>query len=105
VLLVLTTWPGVPLDDELLVSISVGLPVGLGVYLAWTNRTRSTTTSTVGLAGAVGGALLGAWLGFHATEGLAALLTTIAGSIAGANLLLLVLDLSEDRHRRDRRQW
>jgi hypothetical protein len=48
----------------------------------------------------MGGALLGAWLGFHATQGLPALLTTIVGAIAGANLLLLVLDLSEDRQQR-----
>jgi hypothetical protein len=34
VLIVLTTMPGVPLDDELLAALSVGVPIGLGVYFA-----------------------------------------------------------------------
>lgn len=101
-LIVLTTSSGVPLDDELLAAVSVGLPIGLGVYLAWTRRNRSATTRAVGFAAATGGALLGAWLGFHATEGLAALLSTLLGSIVGANLLLLVLDLGDDRQGTDR---
>ena len=33
-LIVLATMPSVPVDDELLVALSVGLPVGLGIYLA-----------------------------------------------------------------------
>jgi hypothetical protein len=103
-LIVLTTMPGVPLDDELLAAISVGLSIGLGVYLAWSNRKRSATTRTIGFAAAMGGALLGAWLGFHATEGFAALLTTVVGSTAGANLLLLALDVTEDRQARIRRR-
>jgi pimeloyl-ACP methyl ester carboxylesterase len=94
-LLVMTTMPGVPLDDELLATISVGLPTGLGIYLAWINRNRSAKTKTTGFAAAIGGALLGAWLGFNATEGLAALLTAIVGAAVAANLLLLILDVSD----------
>ena len=38
VLIVLTTMPGVPLDDALLAALSVGVPIGLGIYFAWVNR-------------------------------------------------------------------
>jgi hypothetical protein len=99
-LIVLATMPGVPVDDELLAAVTVGLSVGLGVYLAWSSSNRPATIRTIGFAAAMGGALIGAWLGFHAAEGLVALLTAIVGSIAGANLLLLVLDISEDREPR-----
>ena len=40
------------------------------------------------------GALAGAWLGLQATTDLVALLAAIAGAIAGANLALIVLDIS-----------
>jgi TAP-like protein len=92
-LLVLATMPGVRLNDEVLTAVSVGVPVGLGIYLAWVNRRHGT----IGVAAAVGGALVGGWLGFHAVDGILALITTIAGAIAGANLLLLVLDIMWQR--------
>jgi hypothetical protein len=57
------------------------------------NRNRPATTRTIGLLAAIGGALIGEWLGFNATQGLAALATTIVGAVVGANLLLLALDL------------
>src|SRR6266511_1382646 len=37
-LVVMTTMPTVPLDDQLLAVASIGVPVGLGIYLAWVNR-------------------------------------------------------------------
>ena len=95
VLIVLTTMPGVPLDDELLAALSVGLPIGLGIGLAWLNRNKSGETRVAGFVAAVGGALVGAWLGFHAMEGLAALLTAIVGAAAAANLLLIALDVAQ----------
>ena len=49
-----------------------------------------------------GGALAGAWFGFGSTTGLLALLTTIVGAAAGANLTLIALDVSWDRARRSR---
>ncbi|HSL64120.1 MAG TPA: alpha/beta hydrolase, partial [Gaiellaceae bacterium] len=101
-LVVLTAELRVPLDDELLAPLSVGIPVGLGLYLAWVNRDWSAWTKTVGFAGAVGSALVGAWLGFNATEGLVALLTAIVGAAVGGNLVLLVLDIAWDRQARDR---
>jgi hypothetical protein len=40
---------------------------------------------------------VGGWLGFGVTAGLLATVTTIAGATAGANLILLVLDIARDR--------
>jgi pimeloyl-ACP methyl ester carboxylesterase len=101
-LIVLTTMPGVPLDDELLAALSVGVPVGLGIYLAWVNRDWSAQTKATGFAAATAGALVGAWLGYHVTEGLIAVLTTIVGAALGGNLVLLVIDIGWDRQARDR---
>jgi hypothetical protein len=101
-LIVLTTMPGVPLDDELLAAFSVGLPIGLGLYLAWTHRGWAARTKAIGFAAALGGALVGAWLGFHSTEGLLALITAIAGATVGGNVTLLGLDIAWDRQVRER---
>jgi pimeloyl-ACP methyl ester carboxylesterase len=102
VLVVLTALPGVALDDELLAALSVGLPIGLGLYLAWVNRDWSAKTKTTGFAASMIGALVGAWLGFNALADLAALLTTIVGAAVGGNLILLALDIAWDRQARDR---
>jgi hypothetical protein len=40
---------------------------------------------------------VGGWLGFNATEGLLALITTIVGATVGANLVLIVLDMTSER--------
>jgi uncharacterized membrane protein YfcA len=100
VLIVITTMPGTPIDHDLLAMLSVGVPVGLGIYLAWVQR-GSTQLKGVGLAAAAAGALAGAWLGFHATADLLALVTAIVGAVAGANLTLILLDRSRDRSARD----
>jgi pimeloyl-ACP methyl ester carboxylesterase len=102
VLIVITTMPGVPLDDELLAAVSVGLPVGLGIYFAWANRDWTAATKATGFAAAVAAGLVGAWLGFHAADGLLALITAIVGASAGANLALILLDIAWDRQTRDR---
>ena len=102
VLIVITTMPGTPLDDELVTALSVGVPIGLGIYFAWVHRDWSARTKATGFAAAVAGALVGAWLGFNATEDLVALLTTIAGAIVGANLTLVLLDIAWDRQARSR---
>jgi pimeloyl-ACP methyl ester carboxylesterase len=96
VLIVITTMPGTPLDDELLAALSVGLPIGIGVYFAWVNRDWTAGTKTTGFAAAVAAGLVGAWLGFHATADLLALFTAIVGATAGANLVLLVLDTTRE---------
>jgi uncharacterized membrane protein YdfJ with MMPL/SSD domain/pimeloyl-ACP methyl ester carboxylesterase len=96
-LLVITTMPGVPLDNELLAVLSVGVPIGLGIYWAWVHRDWSATSKTAGFVGAMGGALIGGWLGIQATDGLLALITTIAGAAGGANLVLIALGMTWER--------
>ena len=102
VLVVLTTMPGVPLDDELLAAVSIGVPIGLGIYLAWVNRDWSARTKITGFVAAAAGALIGARMGFNATEGLFAVVTTILGAAAGGNLTLLALDIAWDVQARNR---
>jgi hypothetical protein len=105
VLIVLTALPTVPLQDELLGSLSVGVPIGLAVYFAWVNREWSTRTKAIGFAAAAGGALVGAWLGFNVTSaafGLLAPLLAIVGAAAGGNLTVLALDIAWDRQARER---
>jgi pimeloyl-ACP methyl ester carboxylesterase len=102
VLLVITTMPGTPLDDQWLATLSVGLPVALGIYYAWLNRHSPARTRLTGFVAAVVGGLVGAWLGFHAGADLLALVTAIVGAVAGANLMLIALDISSARLVRDR---
>jgi hypothetical protein len=101
-LIVLTTMPGLPLDDELLAALSIGGPIGLGLYLAWLDPDWSSRTKVTGFAAAVVGALVGARFGFYAVEGIVAVFTTIVGATAGGNLALIGLDLVWDRQARDR---
>jgi pimeloyl-ACP methyl ester carboxylesterase len=93
-LIVLTTMSGVTIDNALLAVLSVGIPIGLGVYWAWVDRDWDPGTKTTGFVAAAVGALVGAWLGVTVTEGLVALLTAIVGAAVGANLAVLVLDIA-----------
>ena len=102
VLIVMTTMPGVPLDNELLAALSVGFPIGVGIYLAWVNRDWTAQAKTTGFTIAAGAAVLGAWLGYHATVDLLALITAIVGASVGANLALIILDITRNRRARDR---
>lgn len=99
-LIVLTTLPGVSLDNELLAVLAVGGPVGLGTYLAWVNQIWPVPTRVRGLVAALAGGLVGAWLGFNATGGLPAVITATVGTAAGANLALIFLDVYEARRGR-----
>jgi hypothetical protein len=99
-LIVLTTMPTVPLDDDLLAGLSVGVPVGLGIYLAWVRRGRPSRVNATGLALALGGALVSAWLGFGAVTGVLGVMPAIVGAAAGANLAVLFLDIAVDRSAR-----
>ena len=112
ILIVLTTNAGVGVVDELVVALSVGVPIGLGVYLAWVNRVASATPTSTGLAVAVSGALIGAWLGFNVTDagfGFLAPFVAIVGATAGANLTLILPrhrlgSAAERSHCRDQRE-
>jgi hypothetical protein len=102
VLIVITTMPSVPLDDELLAALSIGVPIGLGIYFAWVKPDWSTRTKVTGFAAVLAGALIGARLGYNVTEGFLAVITTIVGAAAGGNLALLALDITWDWLARDR---
>jgi pimeloyl-ACP methyl ester carboxylesterase len=101
-LIVLATLPSVPIDSDPVVALFVGVPVGLGVYLGWVHRDWSAQRKGVGLAAAIAGALAGAWLGFHATTGLLALVTAILAAVAGANLVVILLDMARASSADDR---
>jgi pimeloyl-ACP methyl ester carboxylesterase len=102
VLIVLTRMPTVPLDDELLGALSVGVPIALAIYFAWVHRDWAGNVKVIGFAATVAGALVGAWLGLHVVDGLFAVITAIVGAIVGANASLLALDITWDRQAHDR---
>jgi hypothetical protein len=103
VLIVLTTMPAVRIDNELLIVLLVGVPVGLAIYGAWVHRDWSASRKGAGFVVAMAAALVGAWLGFHATGGLSGLLTAIVGAVAGANVTLIAVDILRERSARARR--
>ena len=93
-IIVLVALPTVPLNSELMAVLSIGAPIGLGTYWAWVNRDRPARATRIGIWVALTGALVGALLGFNATAGLMAVITTIVGAAAGANLGLIALDVA-----------
>lgn len=96
-LTVLVSMPSVHLDNPILVVLAVGAPIGLGVYWAWAHQSWPSKTKTWGFLAATGGGLLGAWWGVTATGMPTALIASIAGAVAGANLLLIIGDVVRDR--------
>lgn len=93
----MTALPKVPIQDELLAVVSIGIPVGFVTY--W-GSLRDGGSRVPRLAAAVVGAVVAAWLGFNVTDagfGLFAPLVTIIGATAGANLTVLALDIQQDR--------
>jgi hypothetical protein len=81
-LVLLTVAPTVPIDGELLVVHSMGVPIGLGIYWAWLRRDWPAETKRVGLAGAVLSAIV---------------VTTIAGAAAASNLALILVGIARER--------
>ena len=102
VLIVLAALPTVPLDDELVAALSVGVPIALGVYFAWVHRDWAGNVKLLGFAATAAGALVGAWLGLHVVDGMFAVVTAIVGAAVGANASLLALDITWDLHAHDR---
>jgi hypothetical protein len=102
VLIVLVTLPGLRLDNQKFVALAVGVPIGLGVYLAWVHQDWTAKLKSFGVAAAAVGALVGVWLGVNAIEGvLLTPIATIVGAAAGANLGLIVLDIWREQQGRD----
>jgi pimeloyl-ACP methyl ester carboxylesterase len=94
-LVALTTLPTVPLDDQALVLISVGLPVALAVYCGWLKRDTSPTIKLVGVGTVLSTAILGTWLGYHVSAPSLGAVTGTLAAVAAANLALVVLDVVE----------
>lgn len=99
VLTALTFLTSVPLSSEPLAVLSVGLPVALVLYLAWTRRDAGRVAKTRGLLAATAGALIGGWYGFTVMPGLTGLFATIVGAIAAGNIALIALGLIGERSR------
>jgi hypothetical protein len=102
VVLVQFAFPEMALDDALLAVLSISVPIGLGIYLAWVDRSRSAGFRTIGFLAATAGALVGASLALHAATGLLAVVTTIIGAAVGGNLSVLALDISIGQQLRER---
>ncbi|GAB3453502.1 alpha/beta fold hydrolase [Actinophytocola sediminis] len=96
VLVVRTLSPATFIASRYLVVVSMGVAIGLGVFLAWTDRAWTPSRRRRGLAVALGGALLGALLGGYAADGLLGVPTALVGAAAVANLAVLVLDIVRD---------
>ena len=92
-LVALTTLPTVPLDDQVLVVISVGLPVALAVYRGWLKRDSSARVKLVGAGTVLSAAILGTWIGYHASAPLVGAVSGTLAAVAAANLGLIILDV------------
>ena len=99
VLIVLTFWTTVPVGSEPLAVLSVCLPVGLVLYLAWTRRDGGRAAKTAGLLAASAGSLAGGWYGYTVIPGFPGLFAAIIGAIAAGNIALIALGLVGERYR------
>ena len=100
ILIVLTALPTVPLVDEGLAVVSIGIPIGIGTYWASATGVGSRRSRIARFGATMAGALIGAWLGFNVTSaafGLFAPLLAIVGATAGANLTLIALQIAAAR--------
>jgi hypothetical protein len=100
-LIALTWMPTVRIDNELLVVVSVAVPIGLASHGAWVHHDWAVGIRATGFGLAAAAALVGAWLGFHANDGLPLqLVAAIVGATAGTNLVLILLDTTRLRRAR-----
>jgi hypothetical protein len=90
------------LADRCLLQPREQAPVAVGAAVDW-ERIRfeivselyeAADSAAIRIAVVPAGALVGAWLGFHATADLMALVNAIVGAVAGANLALILLEMS-----------
>lgn len=96
VLTVIGSGLAVPVDHAIVVTLAVGIPIGLGVHLA-SVRPSSTPEMAARWIAVVGAALVGAVMGFGASVSPLAIATAIIGATASANLALILLDHFRDR--------
>ncbi len=101
-LAVLAAMPAVRVDNELVVVLTVGGPVGTGCPLGVGAPQLAPRMVRARLLVAGAGALVGAWVGFEATDVPISLVTSVVGAVAVANLALILLEMSRDRSLRQR---
>jgi hypothetical protein len=89
VLVAMTALPTVPLTDEVLALVSIGIPVGLAIALA-------SSTGLARLVATLVGAVAGAWLGLHVSDGMFAPLLAVVAATAAANLVVIALDIARE---------
>jgi pimeloyl-ACP methyl ester carboxylesterase len=89
-LVAMVAFPDTPIDDELLVVLSIGASVGLAVHWA-------SGRGVARLAVCVAGAAVGAWLGLQAAGSPLGLLVAVPGAVAAANLAAIVTDVAAER--------
>ncbi|HXJ63652.1 MAG TPA: alpha/beta hydrolase [Actinomycetota bacterium] len=97
IVLVMTLWPGLPITDRIFTVAAIGVPVWFGVFAGWARRDMPGRTVHAGFWLVAAGALAGGWLGVVAVAMPLAVFTAIAGSAAGANLALILFDISRER--------
>lgn len=95
-------WPSLPLSDEAMAIVSIGVPLAIGTHLAWVHRDWPAALRLRGAAAVLLGAGVGAWLGYGAASGILAPLTTVLGGAALANLLVILVDIVDERSARGR---
>ncbi len=94
-LFALIALPSVPADAEPLIVLGMAVSVALAGWLGWRGPDRAAA-GRAGLAAAVAGALAGGWLGFGCASEMLAVVTTLVGAVAGANLALIACDVAAD---------
>ncbi|HEY6887491.1 MAG TPA: alpha/beta hydrolase [Solirubrobacter sp.] len=98
-LFVLVVTPSVPVDAVVPLVGGMAVPVALASYCGWRTPSRPASKA-VGLGVTLAGAVLGGWLGVHCATMPLALVTTLVGTVAGANLALIACDIAFDVQRR-----
>ena len=92
-LVALIALPSVPIDAAPVIVLGMGLPVAIAVYCGWRELDRAGNAKA-GLVAAIGGALIGGALGFACATAMLAVVTTLLGAVAGANLALIARDVA-----------
>ncbi len=92
----MTFWPSLPVGNQWVTVLAIGLPVATGTYWAWVHRDWPDMVRRTGWWLALIGGVAGAWAGFHASTGLLAPVTTILGAAITVNLVLIIRSISWD---------
>ena len=101
VLVALTLLPTVPVTDEVLALVSIAIPIALAIHWASMPGAQSQRSSLARFVATLVGAIVGGWLAFNVISTPLASLLAIVGATAGANLVVLGLDIRRDHAARE----